>query len=486
MGSTEAARRFGCAALWLAIAVAPSGCDDSTRSADGSAKSRTPTTAAPEPAAGAAQQGAAARSLAAGSEGWSDAELGLMRSLTLDALPPLPPDPSNRVADQPAAIALGHRLFFDARLSSNGRVACATCHVPGLFFTDGRAVSLGVGRTNRNAPTVVASAWSPWLFWDGRRDSLWSQALAPFESSAEMNLTRLEVVRRVAEDPAATRLFREAFARAPLDGLRSNLPPRAGPFGDAPAQDAWARLTPAERDAIDGAFADVGKALAAYERRLVPAPSRFDRYVRRLVSGASPSGPDDSLTPVERDGLRLFLDNARTQCLRCHNGPLLTNQSFHRIGTELSRDGFPEFGRFLGLQAALLDPFNCLGRFSDARPEECRELRFVRRDHVQAESGKFKTPTLRGLRRSAPYMHDGRMATLEAVVEHYRRPPPRTADPSLAHELLPLEISDEESRALVAFLLTLDGDVATDARWLAPPEPNEQVARTADASQRSD
>ena len=80
---------------------------------------------------------------------------------------------------------------------------------------------------------------------------------------------------------------------------------------------------------------------------------------------------------------RLFLDNARTQCLRCHNGPLLTNQSFHRIGTEQTRDGFPEFGRFLGVQAALLDPFNCLGRFSDAQPEDCRELRFLRRDHVQ-------------------------------------------------------------------------------------------------------
>ncbi|MEZ4330289.1 MAG: cytochrome c peroxidase [Myxococcota bacterium] len=405
-----------------------------------------------------------------------------MRSLSVDALPPLPSDPSNRVADQPTAARLGHALFFDARLSSNDRVACATCHVPALFFTDGRAVSEGVGRTNRNAPTVVAAAYSPWLFWDGRRDSLWAQALAPFESAAEMNLTRLEVVRRVARDPTASALYREAFGHGPLDGLRADLPPRAGPFGDAVAQDAWARLGPAEREAIDRAFADVGKALAAYQRRLVPAPARFDRYVRHLVSGTRSTGPEDALTPQEREGLRLFLDSGRTQCLRCHNGALLTNQSFHRIGTEQTRQGFPEFGRFLGLQAALLDPFNCLGRFSDAQPDACRELRFLRRDHVQAESGKFKTPTLRGLRRSAPYMHDGRMATLDAVLEHYRRPPPRVADPSLAHELLPLEISDEESRALVAFLLTLDGEVAAAPRWLAPPAPAAQTVRAADAA----
>lgn len=477
MGATRGAARFAGAAALVALAWQATDCTDTTSGDAEPGRGGAPQAVAPvADTATARSEGAASGaprpappSSAAQAEGWSESELALMRSLALDALPPLPADPSNRVADQPAAIALGHRLFFDARLSSNDRVACATCHLPGLFFTDGRAVSLGVGRTNRNAPTIVASAWSPWLFWDGRRDSLWAQALAPLESAVEMNLTRLEVVRRVAADPAAARLYREAFGRLPLDGLRPDLPLRAGPFGDAAAQDAWARLTQAERDAIDRAFADVGKALAAYERRLAPAPGRFDRYVGRLVSGTRPGDPDDALSASERQGLRLFLDNARTQCLRCHNGPLLTNQSFHRIGTEQTRDGFPEFGRFLGVQAALLDPFNCLGRFSDAQPEDCRELRFLRRDHVQGESGKFKTPTLRGLRHSAPYMHDGRMATLDAVIEHYRNPPPRSPDPSLAHELLPLEISDEEAGALVAFLLTLDGNVAAEARWLVPP-----------------
>lgn len=406
-----------------------------------------------------------------GPDGWNETERSLLRSLSIDALTPVPKDPSNRIADDPDAARLGQLLFFDARLSSNGKVSCATCHEPERFFTDGRPVSQGVGPTNRNAPTVVGSAYAPWLFWDGRRDSLWAQALAPFESSAEMNVSRVEVVRFVARDPVASKLYRQVFGRAPIEGDPGRLPPRASPFGEPTTQDAWARLPASDREAIDRAFADVGKALAAYQRRLVPGPGRFDRYVRSLGLPPSPREPsgEASLTPLERQGLALYLDSGRTQCLRCHNGPLLTNQAFHRIGTEYMPGGFPEFGRFLGIQAALVDPFNCLGPYSDAKPEDCRELRFLRRDHVDAETGKFKTPTLRGLSRTAPYMHDGRMATLEAVIEHYRHPPPRVADPAMAHELLPLSLSDEEARALVAFLHTLDGPVAADPRWLAPP-----------------
>lgn len=428
--------------------------------------------AAVAPAAGTASTSASPE--AGGPDGWSESERSLLRSLSIDALPAVPKDPSNRVADDPEAARLGQHLFFDARLSSNGKVSCATCHEPERFFTDGRTVSEGVAATNRNAPTVIGSAYSPWLFWDGRRDSLWAQALAPFESSAEMNVSRVEVVRHVARDAVASKLYRQVFERAPFQGDPGRLPPRASPFGEPTTQDAWARLAAADREAIDRTFADLGKALAAYQRGLVPGPGRFDRYVRSLEAPPSPAEASEpngktSLSALERQGLALFLDSGRTQCLRCHNGPLLTNQAFHRIGTDFMPGGFPEFGRFLGIQAALIDPFNCLGPYSDAQPDECRELRFLRRDHVQAETGKFKTPTLRGLSRTAPYMHDGRMATLEAVVEHYRHPPPRAADPEMAHELLPLSLSDEEARALVAFLHTLDGEVAADAHWLAPP-----------------
>lgn len=394
-------------------------------------------------------------------DAWSESQLALLESLSIASLPPPPPDPSSRVADDPAAAELGHRLFFDPGLSGNGSVSCATCHLPELLFTDGRATSRGIGDTARNAPTLVGAAHSPWMFWDGRRDSLWAQALAPLETLAEMGGTRLGVVRHVAREPALAALYATAFGEAPA--ATDGHPERAGPFGSPEEQAAWQRIPAADRRSIDRAFANVGKAIAAYERLLQPGPSRFDRYVEDLRSGGSGAGA--ALSAEEIRGLRLFADAGRTLCLRCHNGPLLTNQSFHDVGTGAGAGGLPDFGRFLGIQAALIDPFNCLGEFSDARPEQCGELRFLDTAHVEGGIGRFKTPTLRGLPRTGPYMHDGRFATLRAVVEHYRSPPPGGASP----EITPLEIDDAESLALVAFLGSLDGGTQAPERWLRPP-----------------
>ncbi len=296
---------------------------------------------------------------------WSPSQIALLESLGLGALPPPPASPSNRVADDPAAAELGHHLFFAPGLSRDGSVSCATCHAADRFFTDGRTTSRGLADTSRNAPTVVASGYSAWQFWDGRRDSLWAQALAPLESAAEMGSTRVAVVRRVVGDPRLAALYERAFGAVPvLDGHprdpATRLPERAGPFGDRSEQDAWYRMSAADRKTIDTAFANVGKAIAAYERLLVPAPSRFDRWVDALRTGR-PTAPDSRLSAEETRGLRLFLDVERTLCLRCHNGPLFTNHVFHDVGTGAGEGGLPDFGRFLGLQAVLIDPFNCLG-----------------------------------------------------------------------------------------------------------------------------
>jgi cytochrome c peroxidase len=395
---------------------------------------------------------------------WSASELAVLESLAIGSLREAPPQPSNRVADDRAAAELGHRLFFDPRLSRDGSVACATCHVPELLFTDGRATSRGLADTSRNAPTLVGAAHSPWMFWDGRRDSLWAQALGPLEAGVEMGSTRLAVVRYVTTEPTLAALYARVFGSA--DGFRDarRFPERAGPFGEPEEREAWHRMAAVDRRAVDQAFANVGKAIAAYERLLMPGPSRFDRYVSGL-RGGGPAGAEATLSEEEIQGLRLFVDAERSLCLRCHNGPLLTNQSFHHVGTASGSGGLPDFGRFLGIQAVLVDPFNCRGAFSDAKPNQCQELRFLDKAHVSGEMGKFKTPTLRGLPRTGPYMHDGRFATLEEVIEHYRSPPAGNASP----ELTPLEIDDEESRALVAFLATLDGDVELDRLWLRDP-----------------
>jgi len=157
------------------------------------------------------------------------------------------------------------------------------------------------------------------------------------------------------------------------------------------------------------------------------------------------------LTSDEQAGLRLFIDGKKTQCLRCHNGPLFTNQSFHDIGTgRLS--GIPDLGRYVGLQSLRMDVFKCLGVYSDAPPKACESLRFLDSRQEGHLVGAFRTPTLRGLTRTAPYFHDGSLEHLTAVIEYYRSPP---LEPP--NELTPLDLDEDEARQLVAFLGTLSG-----------------------------
>ena len=372
----------------------------------------------------------------------------LVRSLSLDALGPVPADPSNRLSLDPRAAKLGERLFFDRALG-RGSIACASCHAPERFFTDGLARSKGHAEVARNAPTLVGSGYGKWFTWDGRRDSMWAQALTPVESADEMGSTRVEAVRHVLANARAdyVALFGEPAA------LLAELPERAGPFGDAAARTAWSRLPKPTRAAVDAAYANIGKLLGAYQRTLRPTPSRFDRYAKALLAGDASA--DTILTADERAGLRLFLDDSRTQCLRCHNGPLLSNFGFHNADTGSTQPPY-DLGRSIGVRAALIDPFNCAGPHSDAPRGACKELRFADAEHTGGRKrGAFKVPTLRNVAATGPYMHDGRFTTLAQVVEHYRHPtPPETS----RHELARTDLSDVEAGQLVAFLGTLTGE----------------------------
>ena len=390
-----------------------------------------------------------AGSIAIAEEAWTPREKRILATLRLGAAGPPPPSPSNRVADDPAAAALGEALFFDRRLSGNGELSCASCHLPERYFTDGKVRSVGMQTTLRNAPTVVGSAWSSWFYWDGRRDSLWSQALIPFEALDEMGASRVAVLRVVGADPSYRERYTELFGRAPADvgGIEGH----AGPFADKEGKQRWFKLPTPRREAINRSFADLGKAVAAYERTLLPLPSAFDRWVDRLLAdGEAAARP--LLSAEARLGAKLFIDAERTQCLQCHNGPMLTNGSFHNIGTGNFTGERLDFGRVFGMRAVMLDEFNCLGGYSDAGPDDCQELRFLNTSAHVPLDGAFKVPSLRNVPATAPYFHDGSLATLAEVVEHYRKPPPGAGE---RHELLPLELSDAEAAALVAFLEAL-------------------------------
>jgi len=130
-------------------------------------------------------------------------------------LPPPPPDPTNAVADDPDAARLGHVLFFDERLSGRSRLSCASCHDPGQGFSDGRALSEGVEVLTRHSPSLWNVAYQRWFFWDGRRDTLWSQALVPLEDPLEHAFTRTGVARAVHDTPRLRTRYEEVFGPLP-------------------------------------------------------------------------------------------------------------------------------------------------------------------------------------------------------------------------------------------------------------------------------
>ncbi|MEL6186998.1 MAG: hypothetical protein AAFU79_20420 [Myxococcota bacterium] len=232
---------------------------------------------------------------------------------------------------------------------------------------------------------------------------------------------------------------------------------------DPSAKAAWFRMSYPDRTAVSRAFANVGKSLEACERKLMPGPGRFDSFVASLR--LDPGSAAEELSADERGGLASFFDVSRTLCLRCHSGPLFTNHSFHHVGTSRTQDGTLELGGFLGLQSVLMDPYNCLGRFSDADAEACPELRFANTAEAGHAMRKFRTPSLRNVARTGPYMHDGRFATLEAVVEHHRNPPSQREEP---YELSRVDLDDEEAAALMAFPLTILYSASSPApppRW---------------------
>lgn len=380
-------------------------------------------------------------------EEWTAEQIEELGTMSLSTLA-LPPDTTSHVADNPAAATLGRALFFDVRLSSNGRVSCATCHDPGQDFQDGKPLGTGVGMTNRRTMPIAGAAHSPFLFWDGRKDSLWAQALGPLESPVEHGGTRAQYAQVVAQYYRAD--YEQIFGTLP--DLK-NLPPVAGPVDDPLARQAWDRLTEAQRDTVTRIFVNIGKAIAAYERQIEPGRSRFDNYADTLVATGRP--PRGVLTAAEIAGLQLFMGKAN--CTRCHNGPLLTNNDFHNTGVVHRQIASPDTGRREGVNGALHDEFNCRSRWSDARPEQCAELEYLVTDSPTLD-GAFKAPSLRNVAKRAPFMHAGQMATLAEVLEHYNRAPSAVVGSS---ELFPLGLTVHELQQIEAFLWSL----TSDATW---------------------
>jgi cytochrome c peroxidase len=391
----------------------------------------------------------------------------IARILKHSPLPPAPPDETNQVADDPAAARLGQALFFETRLSSNGQVSCATCHDPQRSFADGRALAQALGRGRRHTPSLWNVAYNRWFFWDGRADALWSQALKPIETAVEMGGSRLAVAALLTSDARLGAAYEQVFGALPAAHVQRRWPRAGGPLAeDLAGRLAWAALSEAEQLVVDRIFANVGKALAAYQRRLLSRRAPFDVFVEGLR--ADDAGKLAALTPAARRGLKLFL--GRGNCALCHAGPTFSDLEFHDIGVPLSADvSAPDPGRLEGVRALLLDPFAAGGLFSDDREgPRARATRFVR--PREDDLGLVKTPTLRNVARTPPYMHQGQFATLRDVLHFYSTHEGRRGLPARQERVLvPLHLDEHEAQDLSAFLVALV-DESLDESLRHPPE----------------
>lgn len=377
---------------------------------------------------------------------WSSAERQLIASMGYTHIGPAPIDPSNRVDADSLAAVLGRQLFEDTRLSRDGTVACASCHQPANSFQDGRALAVGLGIGTRRTMPLAGVAYSPWMFWDGRADSRWAQALGPLENAAEHGSTRLAIARVVRDHYVS--LYQQVYGALPdVPDVNGH----ASPLGSETERARWDALTTLERNQIDAVFVNVGKSIAAFERTLPYRATRFDAYAYALARQGE-AAARAILTTQEREGLRLFI--GRAQCATCHSGPRFTDDAFHNTGVPVGAGLPADSGRFAALRLLRASPFTCLGRFSDADTSDsrhCAELRFVQdADHETLRA--YRAPSLRGVGARAPYMHAGQFTTLEQVVEHYNRAP---ASPFGHSELRPLHLTARERAALVAYLRTL-------------------------------
>lgn len=390
------------------------------------------------------------------------------RALTLAPLPPAPRDPTNAHEEDPRAARLGQALFFDARLSKNGTISCASCHDPAQGWSDGRTTAVGLGPVARHTPTLLDVAQHRWFFWDGRKDSLWAQALAPLEDPSEHGASRLQLAHLVASDARYRAAYEEVFGKLPDLSDVERFPPRGRPVPGQPEHPlarAWNGMTWSDRDAVDRVFANLGKALAAFQRTLVTGPAPFDVFVEGLRTGDAKK--QAALGDSARRGLALFLGKAR--CHTCHDGPFFSDLEFHddRV-PPLDPRAEPDRGRYLGLALVLEDPFNGLGRHSDDPEAGRTRLAYLARtNHSERE---LKTPTLRNVARTAPYMHQGQLATLAEVVRFYSTL--EGALPPHPEERLvePLGLDEGEQADLVAFLESLTGAPVPPERIGIPPE----------------
>ncbi|CAN5728443.1 cytochrome c peroxidase [soil metagenome] len=340
--------------------------------------------------------------------------------------PPVPRDSSNRIAGTPAGAVLGEHLFNEPRLSADGAMSCATCHVAGRDWGDGRVTAMVQSPPHRRTLSLWNVGYGHWFGWDGAGDSLWAQSIRPILEPREMGSDAARVAALLREDATLACGYRRAF-------------------GEMPGADDEKLLV------------DVAKALATFQATLVSPRTAFDAFRDGLLSGQRDAATRYPM--AAQRGLKIFL---KSNCGACHFGPRFTNGEFGDVGIPFFiRPGEVDPGRLDGLSRLASSAFNLLGRHNDdALAANALRTRHVQRLH--SNFGEFRVPSLRQAG-EGPFMHNGHIATLEGVVKHYSEVDPDRLHSDARPLVRPLALSPEQSTDLVAFLRSLSAD--------PPPRP---------------
>jgi cytochrome c peroxidase len=411
---------------------------------------------------------------------WSEAERAKIASLRLPdetSLKRAIVHTGNPLWNNLATAKLGQQLFFDTKLSKNKKVACATCHQPSFGFADSKPLSIGISTTKRHSPTLIGAAFNTWQFWDGRADSLWAQALGPLEDPAEHGANRLQLAKIISTN--YKQQYETIFGTLnDFSQLEDNATPLSN---NSKWQKNWQKMSEVDKHSVNLVFANIGKSLAAYQSLFIPNPSKFDQFASELAT----QGSSSILSRTEQQGLKLFIDDDKSQCMRCHNGPFMTNNDFQVTG--IKDPTFPVgTGRQEGVIAAINSEFNCKSIYSTThnKDAECLELDYAKRTGDELKYA-FKVPTLRNISQTAPYMHNGSFDTLQQVLHFYTRAKSQYSDTdieternttdktmqSMSHlDIEPLPLASKQLVQLEAFLNTLTSSINLDKSWLQDPK----------------
>lgn len=339
--------------------------------------------------------------------------------------PPFAPDPSNRASGRPEAVALGARLFFDARLSPDGRIACVSCHQPDRGWSDGRPRARGRTDLPRNTMAVVNLQRQRWYGWGGGADSLWMASLRPLLDAREFAADAAVVARLYDRDADLACRYALSFGQA------------------ADAADPQRVLV------------NTAKALAAFQETLTTGRTAFDAFRDALARGDAAAAA--RYPAAARRGLRLFV--GRGNCVACHNGPTLSNGEFADVGVPyFVAPGVVDPGRHADLQQLRASRYNRLGPYDDDAGAGATATRHARLE--PRHWGEFKVPGLRNVALTAPYFHNGSAASLRDVLRHYSELDESRIHASAQPLLRALRLSAAETDDLLAFLESLTAPVA--------------------------